>query len=163
MPGRCHPRRSGAAEVSTALARCSCGLRPGRPQAAPESAQDEGPRVSRLAWLLVRNPAGLGDADRAVLGQLHAGCPTAAMADFLLQKLMRMVRARTSAPLEAWFNAASTWTCRTWHPSSRGCGASTPRCRQRCHSSAASSTPPDHAICGRACDGDKPKITIHQK
>jgi len=66
------------------------------------------PAVSRLAWLLVRDPAGLGDADRALLGQLHTACPMAATAYPLLQTFVRMVRARTPEPLDVWLTAAST-------------------------------------------------------
>ena len=87
--------------------------KPGRPPADPEPAQDERPlaprarrpAVSRLAWLLVRDPAGLGDADRTLLGQLHAACPMAATAYPLLQQFVRMVKERTPEPLDAWLAA----------------------------------------------------------
>ena len=90
--------------------------KPGRPPAAPETAQDERPpvprarrpAVSRLAWLLVRDPAGLGAADRTLLSALHAACPMAATAYPLLQTFVRMVRARTPEPLDTWLTAAST-------------------------------------------------------
>jgi transposase len=86
--------------------------KPGRPHAVPvppEAAtvpQARRPAVSRLAWLLVRDPDGLGDDDRAMLGQLHAACPTAATAYPLLQTFTRMVKARTPELLEAWLAAA---------------------------------------------------------
>ena len=88
---------------------------PGRPPAAPEPARAvqsmtpraRRPAVSRLAWLLVRDPADLGDADRALLGQLHAACPMAATAYPLLQQFVRMVKARTPEPLDAWLAAAT--------------------------------------------------------
>jgi len=90
--------------------------KPGRPRAAPETARDERPpvlrarrpAVSRLAWLLVREPAGLDDDDRALLGQLQAACPLAATAYPLLQQFVRMVKARTPEPLDTWLDMAGT-------------------------------------------------------
>jgi transposase len=64
--------------------------------------------VSRLAWLLVRDPAGLGAADRTLLSELHAACPMAATAYPLLQTFVRMVRARTPEPLDTWLDTAGT-------------------------------------------------------
>lgn len=86
--------------------------KPGRPYAAPVPAeaatlpQARRPAVSRLAWLLVRDPDGLGDDDRALLGQLHAACPTAATAYPLLQEFVCMVKARSPERLDAWLAAA---------------------------------------------------------
>jgi len=89
--------------------------KPGRPCAVPESPeagvaavpQARRPSVSRLAWLLVRDPDGLGDDDRALLGQLCAACPLAATAYPLLQQFTRMVKARTPEPLDAWLAAVA--------------------------------------------------------
>ena len=88
--------------------------KPGRPRAAPVSPEDgvaavpqaRRPSVSRLAWLLVRDPGGLGDDDRALLGHLRAACPMAATAYPLPQEFTRMVKTRTPEPLDAWLAAA---------------------------------------------------------
>jgi len=88
--------------------------KPGRPRAAPVPPEDEAaavpqarrPSLSRLAWLLVRDPDGLGDDDRALLGHLRAACPMAATAYPLLQEFTRMVKTRTPEPLDAWLAAA---------------------------------------------------------
>jgi transposase len=89
--------------------------RPGRPRAVPEPTgagvaavpQARRPSVSRLAWLLVRDPGGLGDDDRALLGQLRAVCPMAATAYPLLQEFVCMVRTRSPERPAAWLAAAA--------------------------------------------------------
>ena len=88
--------------------------KPGRPRvglAPPGSEaaavpQARRPSVSRLAWLLVRDPHGLGDDDRALLSQRHAACPAAVAAYPLLQEFVCMVKARSPERLDAWLAAA---------------------------------------------------------
>ena len=63
--------------------------------------------MPRLAWLLVRDPAGLDDDDLALLGRLRAACPAAAAAYPVLQELVRIVRERAADRLDPWLEAAS--------------------------------------------------------
>jgi len=70
-------------------ARAPAAPRVGRPRTLPAPVgagvpggpQARRPAVSRRAWLLVRDPGGRGDADRARLDRRHAACPTAAPPD----------------------------------------------------------------------------------
>jgi transposase len=63
--------------------------------------------VSRLAWLLVRDPGGLADDDLALLGRLQAACPPAATAYPLLQELVQIVTRRLPERLDGWLAAAA--------------------------------------------------------
>ncbi len=76
---------------------------PPRPQPAvrPISAR-------RAAWLLVRQPADLTDAERATLRRLLAACPAATTAYPLAQSFGAMVRERTGGALDGWLHAAAT-------------------------------------------------------
>lgn len=75
---------------------------PPRPQPAvrPISAR-------RAAWLLVRQPADLTDAEQATLQRLLDASPAAATAYPLAQAFGTMVRARLGATLDGWLHAAT--------------------------------------------------------
>jgi transposase len=60
-----------------------------------------------VAWLLVRDPGGLDDHDRALLGRLQAACSPAAIAYPLLQEITRIVREQAHDRLDAWLGAAT--------------------------------------------------------
>lgn len=117
-------REQGYPQGSRQVSRWATGRRerdpsapkPGRPRAAPEpvpaephlAARARRPSVSRLAWLLVRDPMGLGDDDRTLLGQLHAACPMAATAYPLLQGFVSMIKSRAPEQLDTWLDTADT-------------------------------------------------------
>ncbi len=82
----CRRRAAGAAQGATATARR--------------------PSVPQLAWLLVRDPAGLDDAELRLLDQLRAICTAAATAYPLLQGLARMIREHTPTGLDEWLDTA---------------------------------------------------------
>jgi transposase len=71
----------------------------GRPRTIPEPPGEatarrrkRRPSVPQLAWLLMRDPAGLNDDDLALLGRLQAVCPAAATAYPLLQEFARIIK-----------------------------------------------------------------------
>lgn len=76
---------------------------PPRPQPAvrPISAR-------RAAWLLVRQPADLTDAEWDTLTRLLNACPAVATAYPLAQTFGTMVRERRGAALDEWLHAAAT-------------------------------------------------------
>jgi transposase len=65
------------------------------------------PSVRQLAWLLVRDPGGLADADLRLLDRLREACAPAATAYPLLQEFVGLVRERAAARLDPWLDAAS--------------------------------------------------------
>ena len=65
------------------------------------------PAVPQLAWLLVRDPGGLDDAELRLLDRLREACAPAATAYPLLQEIARMIRERDPLPLDAWLDTAS--------------------------------------------------------
>jgi transposase len=88
--------------------------RMGRPRTTPEAQGVEAsrqttrrPSVPQLAWLLVRDPGGLGDDDLALLGRLQAACPPAAAAYPLLQEITRIIREQAGERLDAWLSATA--------------------------------------------------------
>jgi len=66
------------------------------------------PSVRQLAWLLVRDPGGLDDADLRLLDRLRVACVPAAVAYPLLQEFVSLVREQAAARLDPWLDAAST-------------------------------------------------------
>ena len=72
--------------------------------AAPRRARR--PSVPRLAWLLVRDAAGLADSDRALLQQLRGACTAAAIAYPLLQDIERIMKEKHPEQVAAWLDAA---------------------------------------------------------
>ena len=56
------------------------------------------PAVPTLAWLLVRDPGGLDDAELRLLDRLRAACAPAATAYPLLQQIARMIREQDPLP-----------------------------------------------------------------
>jgi transposase len=86
----------------------------GRPRMVPHPLADEPvgrparrPSVPHLAWLLVRDPGGLDDDDRALLGRLQAACSPAATAYPLLQEITSIVKEQAHDRLDAWLGAAT--------------------------------------------------------
>jgi transposase len=80
--------------------------------AEPEPRSARRPSVPQLAWLLVRDPGGLDDDDRALLGRLQAACPPAAAAYPLLQAITRIIKEQAHEEqaheqLDAWLDAAT--------------------------------------------------------
>lgn len=65
------------------------------------------PSVRQLAWLLVRDPGGLADADLRLLDRLRAACAPAEAAYPLLQEFVSLVRERAAARLDPWLDAAN--------------------------------------------------------
>ena len=65
------------------------------------------PAVLQLAWLLVRDPGGLDDAELRLLDRLRAACAPAATAYPLLQEIARMLREHDPLALDAWLDAAA--------------------------------------------------------
>ncbi len=62
--------------------------------------------MRQLAWLPVRDPGGLDDADRRLLDLLRGACAPAATASPLLQEFGSLVRERAAARLAPWPDAA---------------------------------------------------------
>ena len=73
---------------------------------APATPPARHPSVRQLAWLLVRDPGGLADADLRLLDRLRAACAPAATAYPLLQEFVGLVRERAAARLDPWLDAA---------------------------------------------------------
>ncbi len=65
------------------------------------------PSVPQLAWLLVRDPGGLDDAELRLLDRLRAACTPAATAYPLLQEIARAIREQDPVRLDTWLEAAA--------------------------------------------------------
>ncbi len=66
------------------------------------------PSVRQLAWLLVRDPGDLANADLRLLDRLREACAPAATAYPLLQEFVGLIRERAAARLDPWLDAAGT-------------------------------------------------------
>jgi transposase len=82
-------------------------------EALPAAVRDGAPRPRRasarqLAWLLVRRPERLDEAERAALAQMQDLCPDLARAHTLAQSFGEMIRQRQADRFDAWLEAAET-------------------------------------------------------
>ena len=78
----------------------------GEAGAPPVGSPPRHPSARQLAWLLVRDPGGLADADLRLLDRLRGACAPAAAAYPLLQEFVSLVRERAPARLDPWLDAA---------------------------------------------------------
>lgn len=82
--------------------------RRGHPPAAPRSQPSVRPISARRgAWLLIRRPTDLTEAEQGTLTRLLDACPAAATAYPLAQAFIDMVRACTATVLDDWLAAAA--------------------------------------------------------
>jgi transposase len=85
---------------------------PGAPKRRGRPPRDHAPQPAgrplsarRAAWLLVRRPDEIKEEEHALLQQLTAACRAVATAHALAQSFTQMVRERTEAALDGWFEA----------------------------------------------------------
>jgi transposase len=80
---------------------------PGAPSESPGTDPSRRPSARRLAWLLVRDPERLDDAEAKALERMRESSPAVATAYPLAQQFGRMVREREAAAFVPWLDAAS--------------------------------------------------------
>jgi len=79
---------------------------PAVPPAVTDPDPARRPSSRRLAWLLVRDPERLADAEAQALAQMREACSAVATAYPLAQQFGRMVRERQAAAFVPWLDAA---------------------------------------------------------